>query len=193
MNENYIVINTDVIREALQLKMITKMKKQVKNNKNLYYALGERYNAVLINVKGNNFILIDEIIKTKFGEIYLAKKLQQYTFTPKKVTKIRERMVWNVSAKREDIAVKQMYIERMIISYMEHGRLCNLPSHMHVHHKAQTWDHRASTIMYVDGKEHTHRNSHVKGIHVETIEEFENLIETINNNNMYYSRVTKIS
>lgn len=193
-NPNFIIAEPYRIQWAINEKLITEIGES--KNGNVYYEINSccTYNSVLMHVRDNKHIVINKLVNCNGQIIDLANELSRYSFCTKECGshKSRERVIWNVDKKHNHFQIHQISIERIIVSYMEYGELRALPSYMHVHHKAQTWDNRESTTMYIHKELHKHRNRHLSGEYIDSIDRFIELLKVVDFNEKYYRGITVV-
>jgi hypothetical protein len=194
-NPNFIVIEKEVIQEAIAKGDITKVGENYKGNGNVYYRVNKLRNVILMNVKDDRFIVINEVVEHDSRIIGLVPILSKISFyinnTRAKERNIRERVKAFISIDKGTPA-KTEYIERIIRGIIINGKISELPSGYQIHHKWNTFDQRESTTMLVHEKLHTHRKNHLRGRYVDSIEGFYGLVEELVGADIYYSCVTVV-
>ncbi len=192
-NPNFIVADIGIIQQALNERFITKIGESKSKNGNVYYKINRPYgwNAVLMHVKDDKYIVINALVNHGNGLVDLVNELVNYSFCTK-VSNNRERVIWNVTKEYKHFNVTQIPIERIIESYMVYGELRALPSYMHLHHKAQTWDNRESTTMYIHEYFHKHSKRHLSGRYIDSIDRFYELLKEVEKNEEYYRGINVV-
>lgn len=194
-NNNFIVIEHSVIELATKNNIITKIGESYSKNGNVYYEINNLYNTVLMHVKDRKYIVINRYVKCDNKIIELTRELEKFSFCAKLTSCTRERVIWGLSEnykRKENTMLKQIPIERIIISYMLLGVLKVLPSNFVIHHKAETWDNREATMLFIHEKLHKHRNRHRSGRYIDCVEKFISLITELNMNDKYYRGIKEV-
>lgn len=194
-NRNFIVIEKEVIQEAIDKGDITKVGENYKKNGNVYYHVKILDNVILMHVKDDKYIVINEVVEHDGRIISLVPILSKISFcigrTRDKEHNVRERVKTLLSINRIEPA-KTAYIERIIRGIMINGKVSELPSGYQIHHKWNTFDQRESTTMLVHEKLHTHRKNHLRGRYVDSIEAFYGLVKELVGADIYYSCVNVV-
>lgn len=194
-NPNFIVIEKEVIQEAIAKGDITKVGENYMGNGNIYYRLNKLHNVILMNVKDDRFIVINEVVEHGSWIISLVPILSAFSFyinkTRDKERNTRERVKAEIPFNKREPR-KAEYIERVIGGIMTNGKVSVLPPGYQIHHKWNTFDQRESTTMLVHEKLHTHRKNHLNGRYVDSIEVFYELAVELAGADIYYSCVNVI-
>lgn len=194
-NPNFIVIEKEVIQEAIVRGAITKVGENYKGNGNVYYRVNILHNVILMNVKDDRFIVINEVVEHESWIISLVPILSALSFhickTREKERNIRERVKAEIPFNMREPR-KSEYIERVIRGIMTNGKISELPSGYQLHHKWNTFDQRETTTMLVHEKLHTHRKNHLNGRYVDSIEAFYDLAIELAGADIYYSCVNVV-
>lgn len=190
-NPNYIILQPAIVRAAIEGSVIKKISES--KNGNVYYEIQHVDNLVLMRVKHDKYIVINRWIsqRSKGQVIDLVSILSNFSFYTKSIGRTRERVACYIPTKYK-LDRKDMLIEKVIESYRRYGRLKDLPSYMHVHHKAETWDNREATTMYIHEDFHTESKSHIRGVYIDSMAAFVNLIQRLVYSGEYYRGVTHV-
>lgn len=194
-NPNFIVIEKEVIQEAIDRGDITKVGENYRKNGNVYYRVNILHNVILMNVKDDRFIVINEVVEHDSWIISLVPILSALSFyinkTRDKERNTRERVKAEIPFNKGEPR-RAEYIERVIRGIMANGKISELPSGYQIHHKWNTFDQRESTTMLVHEKLHTHRKNHLRGRYIDSIEAFYGLVKELVGADIYYSCVNVV-
>lgn len=189
-NSNFIIIKNEVIQEAIRRGVIKKIGQNYRRNGNIYYKVNILNNVILMRVKDNCFVVINEVVEYSGWKINLVPILSSYSFCISKTRDIghnsRERVKAGITTD------KMEYIERIIYSLITYGEVKKSESDYHVHHKWLIFDHREATTMFIPEKSHTHRKSHLEGRYVHNIKAFHDLVKELERAEIYYRGINII-
>lgn len=189
-NRNFIIIEEDVIQEAIAKRVIKVVGENYRRNGNIYYRVNTLHNAILMRVKSNCYLVINEVVEYNGFMINLVPILSSFSFcisgTRDKEHNSRERVKGNITTEKNE------YIERIIYSLITSGEVNKLDSNYQVHHKWLTFDQREGTTILIPKKSHTHRKSHLRGRYVYSIEAFHDLVKELERAEIYYRGINII-
>ncbi len=173
MMENFIHIENETVQDAVKVGLIVKIGENYMHNGNIYYLVNEMKNTVLMRVKVNKYIIIDEYIDYNGLEVKLVPILSKLSFNVSK-TKNKE----NNSRERVKAGIKiegkrtTGFIERLVRSITINGQISSLPKDMQVHHVHETYNNKIDSTDYLWEGLHLDRKSHIQGISIASITEF---------------------
>ncbi|GAB6152587.1 hypothetical protein JCM17380_13370 [Desulfosporosinus burensis] len=189
-NSNFIVIIKEVINTALYYKVLTKIGENYRRNGNIYYRVNTLQNAILMRVKENCYLVINEFVEYNGRILDLVPILSSYSFCISKTRDIehnsRERVKGNITKDKLE------YIERIIHSLITSGEVKKSESDFQVHHKWLTFDHREGTTVLIHKKLHKHRKNHLKGRYVHNMKTFYDLVKELEGAEIYYRGINII-
>jgi len=192
MSRQLLEIREGIIHQAVYLGGIEKIGENYRRNGNVYYGIKSIPNTVLMHIKDSKYLVTDRIVLSQYNNmIDVAPELAKLSFCVN-ISDGRE-SAKNNNYKAPTGVVKTKTVERCIRSIIMNEKVIALPPDMIIHHKAQIWDTRESTTMYIHNSQHKHRNRHDSGECIDSIEKFVWLLKLLNWNEEYYKGVTVVA
>lgn len=191
MSRKLLEIRGNIIQQAIYLGSIEKIGENNQRNGNIYYGIKGRPNDVLVHIKDSKYLVTDRVVESlNKNMIDVVPELVKLPFYVN-VSNGRE-SAKNINSHAPKDVVRTKTVVRCVRSLIINENVIALPSDMVTHHKAQIWDERISTTLYIHKDEHKHSNRHNSGGCINSMNVFDGFLKLLNLNEEKYKDVTVV-